>query len=239
MAQGGSFESGVISGAVSAVGSDVSMTLGAKDIVSNTVISAVAGGTASSLAGGKFANGAVTSAFATMFNEFGVGPDGKTRHCAGRACEVMDAYNAKQAFAEKHAGSIVETGAFIVGGEFLGAAIGMIRAVSIAARVFTSSDPLVGELATAIDAAYPGHVVGVNVVVNGQEVDILLQNAAIQVKSGSGTGLTRQVVNTMDASGLPTIGYGPKLGSHVMNGVNAAGGIATRSQQSLIELVKP
>ena len=70
MAQGGSFVSGALSGAVGAVGSAVGMSLGANDIVSSTAISAVAGGTASVLAGGKFANGAITAAFANMYNKF-------------------------------------------------------------------------------------------------------------------------------------------------------------------------
>ena len=68
MAQGGSFLTGAISGAVGAVGSGLGATFGV-DPISRIAISAVAGGTASVLAGGKFANGAITSAFATMFND--------------------------------------------------------------------------------------------------------------------------------------------------------------------------
>ena len=72
-------------------------------------------------------------------------------------------------------------------------------------------------MANKIEAAYPGHVVGVNVPVRnaaGQlvtDADILLQNAVIQVKSGGGKGLTSQLIRTEQATGLPTIGYGPTL----------------------------
>jgi hypothetical protein len=114
-----------------------------------------------------------------------------------------------------------------------------------AARTFTSADPLVGDLANAIERAYPGHVVGVNLPVTDAagnlvtDVDILLKNAAIQVKSGSGAGLTRQVLATEAATGLPTIGYGPQLGGAVFNGIQAAGGLVTRDSQLLIDLVAP
>ena len=68
MAQGGSFASGAISGAVGAAGSEFAGAIGAGDFASRTAISAIAGGTASVLSGGKFVNGAVTAAFATMYN---------------------------------------------------------------------------------------------------------------------------------------------------------------------------
>jgi hypothetical protein len=67
MAQGGSFESGAISGAISAGAAGLSS--GAGD-VAQLVITSVAGGTASVLSGGKFANGAITGAFALMFNKW-------------------------------------------------------------------------------------------------------------------------------------------------------------------------
>jgi len=67
MAQGGSFVSGAISGAVGSFAGEISGGLGK---VGQLVVTAVAGGTASVLAGGKFANGAITSAFALMFNNW-------------------------------------------------------------------------------------------------------------------------------------------------------------------------
>jgi hypothetical protein len=100
-------------------------------------------------------------------------------------------------------------------------------------------------LANKIEAAYPGHVVGVNVPVRnaaGQlvtDADILLQNAVIQVKSGGGKGMTSQLVRTEQATGLPTIGYGPTLKPSVVNGINKGGGLVTTDEALLIEVVKP
>jgi len=42
---------------------------GAAGFAKNAAISAVVGGTASKLVGGKFANGAITGAFSRMFND--------------------------------------------------------------------------------------------------------------------------------------------------------------------------
>ena len=114
-----------------------------------------------------------------------------------------------------------------------------------AARTFTSSDPLVADLANSIEAAYPGHVVGVNVPMYNAagelatDADILLQNAVIQVKSGSGAGLTSQLARTQAVTDLPVIGYGPQLGGAVFKGIQAAGGLVTRDAQLLIGVVAP
>jgi hypothetical protein len=121
---------------------------------------------------------------------------------------------------------------------FVGAA-GVIRNVA-KGRVFTSSDPLVGDLATKIDAAYPGHVVGVNVPIRDAagrlvtDADILLQDSIVQVKSGGGKGLTSQIQRTEQATGLPTIGYGPDLKPSILRGCTA-----TNCEATLIEVVKP
>lgn len=107
-------------------------------------------------------------------------------------------------------------------------------------RVFTSADPLVGNLATKIDAAYPGHVVGVNVPIRDAagrlvtDADILLKNGVVQVKSGGGKGLTSQLQRTEQATGLPTIGYGPDLKPSILCGC-----AATNCERTLIEVVKP
>jgi RHS repeat-associated protein len=114
-----------------------------------------------------------------------------------------------------------------------------------AVKTFTSPDPLVADLANKIEARYPGLVKGVNVKIyddSGRvvaEVDIALQNANIQVKSGSGKGLTTQVLETERLTGLPTIGYGPHLGLHVVRGINQQGGIATRSESDLLDIIAP
>ena len=103
---------------------------------------------------------------------------------------------------------------------------------------FYSSDPHVTNIANAIEAAHPGHVVGVNQMVGGNEVDILLKNAIIEVKAGNGKGLTKQVLDRINL-GLPVIGHSPNLGPHAANSINAAGGIASNSLQELIQVVAP
>jgi hypothetical protein len=141
----------------------------------------------------------------------------------------------------------VKTGVTITAHFVLAALLGLIgpeEAVA-EARVFTSADPLVADVANAIERAYPGHVVGVNVPMynaNGQlvtDADILLQNSVIQVKSGSGKGLTSQLARTQTVTNLPVIGYGPNLGTHVVRGIQRAEGLVTRSIQLLIEVVAP
>ena len=77
MVQGGSFGTGALTGAVSAAASLATDNSGYfghsgdKDpvgIAERTAIAAVAGGTASVLSGGKFANGAITGAFEQLYN---------------------------------------------------------------------------------------------------------------------------------------------------------------------------
>ena len=120
-----------------------------------------------------------------------------------------------------------------------------LAAEASAARTFASSDPLVADLANAIEKAYPGHVVGVNVPMTDAaghlvtDADILLRNAVIQVKAGSGAGLTRQLARTQTATSLPVIGYGPRLGGTLVQNIGKAGGLVTRDQQFLIDVVAP
>jgi RHS repeat-associated protein len=112
-------------------------------------------------------------------------------------------------------------------------------------RTFTSTDPLVGELANAIERAHPGLVVGVNVPIRNTagelvtDADIMLRNAVIQVKSGGGKGLTNQLMRTQAATDLPVIGYGPQLRSSVVRGIEKAGGLVTRDREFLIDVVAP
>jgi len=112
-------------------------------------------------------------------------------------------------------------------------------------RTFTSTDPLVADLANDIEKAYPGHVVGVGVKYFDEagkmitDIDILLKNAAIQVKDGPATGMTRQALLSEELTGLPSIAYGPDLGLHVARGMARQGILVTRDRQLLIELVKP
>jgi len=86
-------------------------------------------------------------------------------------------------------------------------------------RVFTSKDPLVGDLATRIDAAAPGRVVDVNRVVRDPvtgatltDLDIELSDAIIQVKSGAKLGGgVEQVAKSAEITGKDSFLYAPKL----------------------------
>ncbi|MGW5233604.1 RHS repeat-associated core domain-containing protein [Streptomyces nodosus] len=112
-------------------------------------------------------------------------------------------------------------------------------------RVFTSDDPLVGDVATEIDAKYPGLVKDVNVAVkraDGTDLtdfDIELKNAVIQVKAGPGKGAGAQVTRTIEGTNKPVIVYGPKLRPSVMKEVNSRGGMAVNSMSDLLGLVAP
>lgn len=71
------------------------------------------------------------------------------------------------------------------------------------------------------------------------EIDILLNNAAIQVKAGPGGGLNSQMLRTENVTGLPVIGYGPKLGKFSYREVQSRGGLVTRDQAELIRVIAP
>ncbi|MGV9761685.1 RHS repeat-associated core domain-containing protein [Streptomyces tricolor] len=116
---------------------------------------------------------------------------------------------------------------------------------SAKARTFTSTDPLVGDLATKIDAKYPGLVDDVNVPVKRPDgstltdFDIELQNAVIQVKAGPGKGAGDQVTRTQQGTDKPVILYGPKLRPSVVKEVNRRGGIGVTSLDDLLEVIAP
>lgn len=83
-------------------------------------------------------------------------------------------------------------------------------------RVFTSKDPLVGDVATALDAAEPGSVLGLNQNIDTlhgayREVDIELADIVIQVKSGPAGGITAQIERTAVQTGRTVIGYAPDM----------------------------
>lgn len=108
-------------------------------------------------------------------------------------------------------------------------------------RTFTSKDPLVGNLATNIDATHPGKVVAVNKIVKDPttgktitDFDIETDNAVIQVKSGGGKGLATQMKNTSTATSKEVIAYGPKLKPSVIKSVEAAGYKVFTTEKKLI-----
>jgi RHS repeat-associated protein len=129
-----------------------------------------------------------------------------------------------------------------------GAVVGQSRvlAANTTARTFTSTDPLVANLANRIEALYPGHVIGVNVPLRNAagnlvtDADILLRNSVIQVKSGgSAQGLLRQLQHSEAATGLPSIGFGPNLPSNSLRTLSQQGGLVTRDEQLLLQFIKP
>jgi hypothetical protein len=68
-AQGGKFEHGFLSGFVSSLGGSYMQSNGGNiGIGDKVILSAIIGGTAEALGGGKFTNGAVTGAYVMMFN---------------------------------------------------------------------------------------------------------------------------------------------------------------------------
>jgi hypothetical protein len=68
--------------------------------------------------------------------------------------------------------------------------------------------------------------------------DSLLQNAAIRVKSCE-KKLTSQVFKTERATGLATIGFGPDLKPTIVNSIQRAGGLVTRDENLLMQVVQP
>lgn len=108
-------------------------------------------------------------------------------------------------------------------------------------RIFSSQDPLVGDLATDIDFEYPGMVEDVNRTVKDPltglpitDFDIETDNAVIQVKSGGGKGLTTQMKNTKRATTKEVIAYGPKLKPSVIKSVETEGFKVFTTEKELI-----
>jgi hypothetical protein len=114
-----------------------------------------------------------------------------------------------------------------------------------AAKPFwTSPDPLVGDLANDLEAALPGKVVGTNLPVyrpNGSlatDADIEMDDAIIQVKSGSGRGALTQAMNTARYGGKPVVVYGPNLGRQMVGNLNDAPGIhAATTLEQLVSIL--
>lgn len=120
-------------------------------------------------------------------------------------------------------------------------------AINSGPRTFKSADPLVGDLATKIEATYPGSVADVNVPIRDStgklvtDADILMKDGTvIQVKSGGGKGLTSQLQRTQDAIGSANVfGYGPTIKPSVINSANEAGFKVFTSEAELIRQLKP
>lgn len=112
-------------------------------------------------------------------------------------------------------------------------------------RQFSSPDLLVGELANEIESRYPGHVVAVNKVIMAPdgnvvtEFDIETQNAVIQVKSGGGKGLAKQILRTQMVTDKPVIGYGPDLKPSVVKQIQREGNLVTTERDILLDVIQP
>ncbi len=90
--QGGQFLAGFAANAIGGVGGVFSSALSQNNIIADTMMIAAAGGTAAELTGGKFANGAVTAAFAYLYNQAAHnGRDPYDRHELGRREAMADA----------------------------------------------------------------------------------------------------------------------------------------------------
>lgn len=114
---------------------------------------------------------------------------------------------------------------------------------SISSKVFSSPDPLVGDLAKEIEKTYSGRVVGVNVIAFdslGRKVtdfDIETDKIVVQVKSGRGTGLTKQMIKTQTVTSKEVVAYGPKLGKHVIRSVETNGFKVFTKKDKLIDYI--
>ncbi len=110
-------------------------------------------------------------------------------------------------------------------------------------RVFTSKDPLVGDVATKIEQSLPGRVTSVNKVVyrpDGSiltDLDIELDNIVIQVKTGGGKGVTKQLVNSVNNTGKIAIGYVPNIKPSVLKEATNNGFQVFRNMDDLIEFI--
>jgi hypothetical protein len=116
-----------------------------------------------------------------------------------------------------------------------------------ARRVFTSTDPIVGSTATAIDKALPGAVKDVNVPIKNSgiglssDADIMLKNGdVIEVKSGGGKGATTQVSNQTKIIGESgeVIVYGPDLKPSVIKGMQSSGTKVFTNLDELVAYIK-
>ena len=110
-------------------------------------------------------------------------------------------------------------------------------------RVFTSRDPLVGYVAMQIEHSLPGRVISVNKVVyrpDGSiltDLDIELDNIVIQVKTGGGKGVTKQLINSANSTGKTAIGYVPDVKPSVLKEATNNGFDVFTNMDDLIEFI--
>ena len=118
------------------------------------------------------------------------------------------------------------------------------RAAKAQKGLFVSGDPIVAEVANGIEAAYRGLVKAVNVVVHRPDgsvltdIDIQLDGTSIQVKTGGGKGMTKQMVETQRFTGQRTIAYGPDLGPTLVKNLRRMGFEVYTTEAELIKALK-
>jgi len=115
---------------------------------------------------------------------------------------------------------------------------------SVAARFWTSTDEHVGGAANALEAAFPGRVVGVNQNLTMttrrgyREVDIVLDDVLVQVKRGNAGRLANQIANTTETLGRPTIGFAPNMPNAAWEAAAREGIPIARTHDELIAMVR-
>ncbi|GEN80501.1 hypothetical protein [Actinotalea fermentans] len=110
-------------------------------------------------------------------------------------------------------------------------------------RTFTSTDPLVGETATMLDHVLPGVVKGVNQGVptlygRSQEIDILLERIAIEVKSGRAQKVAAQLDAIASKTGLTPLLYAPDLPNVARAGLLMEGRLVARNFDELLQILR-
>jgi len=111
-------------------------------------------------------------------------------------------------------------------------------------RIWTSKDPLVPELANALEKRLPGQITATNRRVfrsNGEQatdVDIDMKHAAVQVKSGTGRAALGQAIETAGVVDKPVVVYGPRLGWQMRRNLTSAGYGSARTVDELVEIYK-
>lgn len=136
-----------------------------------------------------------------------------------------------------------ETGG--VGEDIFAKALAGEAGVGNATKQFASPSKYVSETANAIESEFPGRVVGVDKKVyrpNGStltDYDIELDTIVIQVKSGSGKGLTAQMARTKTGTNKIIIGYAPDLNpsSALVKGAKEAGFQVFTNWDDLLEFL--
>ena len=129
------------------------------------------------------------------------------------------------------------------GGEIVGGIRAACRSIELASKVkvFASTDAYVADTASLLQNTFGG-VKRVNMDItelmgSTKEMDIVMDTLLIEVKSGSGTGITGQVLKTMKATGQTVIGYAPDAPYGMLKAARLRGLYIAGTPEELIQLV--